>query len=100
MVDDCGCSCARSSDVRAEKCSKMEGCGIVAFLESRRPEAQALLDHLKAMPAADKTAELRKAEAFLGKVLSAPADAPKEDPCLKVGDALIALESCSVGTFY
>jgi hypothetical protein len=47
-----------------------------------------------------KSAELKKAEGFLELVLRNPDQALAEDPCLSVGDLLIALESLGTPTFF
>jgi hypothetical protein len=105
LITDSGCACGKLNSLREEKCSKVpQQCGIVNFLESRRTQAEAILVRLRRLRAgkngSEKTPELTKAQAFLEKVIKNPADARKENPCLAVGDAVIALESCGVGTFY
>ncbi len=54
------------------------------------------------LPAKRKTPELAKAEGFLRKVVNAAnlENIQEEEPCLAVGDLLIALESEGIPDFY
>ena len=47
-----------------------------------------------------KTAELLRIEAFLSGVQDDPEAATAKDPCLTVGDLIIALESLGTTAFY
>ena len=114
-VEGSGCACAaqpvklRSRRNKADTyefgsdyCSRIpEGkCGIVAFLRENRDAAQAILRHLSALAGDEKTEELKRTEEFLLAVIGTEENAIARDPCLKVGDLLIALESVGVGHFY
>lgn len=88
-------------DFGREKCSEVRpGCGIEAFLRSQAERLRAILTHLQGIPTAQKTDELRDAERFLLTILADPSKAPSENPCLKVGDLIIALESACVPVFF
>ncbi len=106
-----GCACSKfpvierkpykDYDLGKDNCSKVaENCGIAAFLVSRKELASRILDHLRSLDAGRKTEELQRAEQFLETYLESPGDAPKGDPCLKVGDLIIALESSKIPEFY
>jgi hypothetical protein len=111
IVRAAGCACARfpikerkrakDFDFGPEKCSSAGvSCGVVEFLGSRSAEIGRILDELRSIPSEEKTEELRRAEEFIGGFLSDPTSVPSYDPCLKVGDLLIALESVGFDTFY
>jgi hypothetical protein len=111
-VEDSGCACARQPikqrkktadyDFGTDKCSRFKhgDCGIVRFLRERKPVAQRILKHLQTIPEKEKTPELEAASEFLLTVIDKEDSSPDKDPCLKVGDLLIALESASVPIFY
>jgi hypothetical protein len=116
MVDEVreesGCGCARQGvrekagagryDLGQTHCGRLEqgACQVVAFLRSHDDVRRRILAHLRRLPAEKKSAELKSAEAFLQRVERDPEKAPAEDPCLKVGDLLIALESVGTEHFY
>ncbi|OWK45824.1 hypothetical protein FRUB_02155 [Fimbriiglobus ruber] len=116
LVKESGCECGRANvrqvhrrdrliyEVGPEECSKLpEGvCAVGKFSATQRERAKAVLDYLRALPDEKKTNELREIERYLADTESAPEMAGKHDPCLKVGDLLIALESAAAGakTFY
>jgi hypothetical protein len=108
---DTGCACAQQHVVEkvqlrryefgTDKCSqtKAGACGIQKFLASRPELTSKFSQYLRAVPTDKKSAEILKAEKFLTKVIDDPARASKEDPCLTVGDLLIALESAGISHF-
>jgi hypothetical protein len=106
-----GCSCAKFPvtevvpykryDLGPTKCSKTGGtCGITDFLKSRKVECNAILRRLKELAIEKKSKQLQSIERLLEKVLEDPSNAPNLDPCLTVGDLVIALESVGIRTFY
>lgn len=108
-----GCACAHQPilekkpfvryELGTDRCSKVkEKCGIRAFLNAHRELLLRLHDYLAAVPDNDasKTAELKSAQSFIRRYLDAPDGVENEDPCLKVGDLLIALESVGCSTIY
>jgi hypothetical protein len=109
--DSC-CACGRTGvtekkafrkyDLGPDHCSRQEArnCGIVSFLTNCAELRERVLKYLRALPEQEKTAELKNAQAFLEKLTTDLAGARKEDPCLKVGDLLIALESAGIPNFY
>lgn len=108
VIQKSQCGCAQQ-DIRRtgkryhfgeEKCSKINECGIVTFLESRRTQIQEVLSRLDELPAADLTDELTSAAAFIRSFLDAPDQIRNCEPCKTVGDLLIALESVGMPTFY
>ena len=108
---DSGCSCAKFPviekipykryDLGPTKCSKTGGaCGIGDFFKSRETECKAILARLKELPPEKKSTQLKAIETGLEHVLKNPTTAPNLDPCLSVGDLVIALESNGIRTFY
>jgi hypothetical protein len=69
-------------------------------LKDRTAQAQSVYELLKNLPEDQKTDEIRKSEVFLSRVFADPASALTQDPCLTVGDLIIALESAGIPTFY
>src|SRR6266404_9246298 len=112
VIGDAGCACARLpiEEIKRferytlpnNKCSRTlpGACKIREFLEQMRPSVQAIQEALIALPTESKTRELAAIEDFLRKVLSGSFDVRSLDPCLNVGDLLIALESTMARTFY
>lgn len=109
MTSASGCGCARQEvklkkgryDFGTDQCSRLTTpCGIVAFLAEHKAPAQVILAALESLPESQKTAELQRAQRFLQAVVRDGVAAAKEDPCLTVGDLLIALESVGVPHFY
>ena len=106
----CGCATLdvvekvplRNYKLGEEHCSRLAAgrCGVVAFLKGRKVECEKILRRFQALPANQKSAEITNAERFLEQMLKKPDQAAKEDPCLKVGDLLLALESVGITNFY
>jgi hypothetical protein len=110
VFTDSGCACA-IEPVRIDnegrvnlgkaKCSQVASqCGIAAFLGQNSELLNAICRAIDSTSPADMTEELKRTRAFLGRILSDSSDVEKEDPCTKVGDLLIAIESRTVKTFY
>lgn len=109
---DSACACAwvdvvekeslRRYDLGPEKCSRTKpgACGIVQFLSGRQPIWQAILHRLESIPDSNKSSELKNAELFLERLVKDPEKARNDDPCLTVGDVVIALESAGIPFFY
>ncbi len=111
VVWDSGCACAhfpveekisyKRYEFGPDKCSATGGmCGIVEFLKLRQSEMSNVLAHLKQIPEAKKSAELQRAENFIGIILENADGAAEMEPCLTVGDLMIAMESADVPVFY
>jgi hypothetical protein len=112
LRQESSCACARIAvvekvalrkyDLGPKHCSRTRPgeCGVVQFL-AQQPEARAkILQRLRSLPAEMKSAELKRAEKFLEGLSTKLHHAQGEDPCLSVGDLLIALESVGVANFY
>jgi hypothetical protein len=109
---DSGCACARVEVVEKvelrkyvmgpKHCSRIKGagCGIVQFLTGHAEAREKILQKLRSLPAAEKSKELQAAEKFLEFLGRRLQQAGDEDPCLSVGDLLIALESVGIPAFY
>jgi hypothetical protein len=109
---DSACACARAAvvekvplrkyDMGPEHCSRLKpgACGVADFLAKRAEVREQILRHLRGLPDDRKSLELKNAEAFLVRMAKSPARAAQEDPCLKIGDLLIALESAGVQHFF
>ena len=85
------------------KCSKSRGlCQVGTSLGAKLATCRRLHRFLENLPAKRQTAELAKAQGFLRKVVNAAnlENIQEEEPCLAVGDLLIALESEGIPDFY
>jgi hypothetical protein len=112
MVDevreDSNCACARLEitekaklrryEFGTDRCSQTRPgtCGIGQFLAQRLELAGKILGYLQSLPADRKSNEIKNAEKFLSTIAGQTEQAQKQDPCLTVGDLLIALESAGV----
>jgi hypothetical protein len=115
MVDEVrtesSCACARLEVIEREKlrrydfgkerCSltKPGSCGIRQFLAQRQEWVQKILGHLRSLAPDKKSSEVQTAEKFLDKLAAQPDQVEQDDPCLTVGDLLIALESVGISHF-
>lgn len=105
------CACARTEVVEkkklrqyefgTDKCSRtVEGlCGIRQFLVQRKDLANRILNYFRSLSPGMKSNEINAAEIFLDSIIDCPDQAQNEDPCLSVGDLLIALESTETSHF-
>ena len=111
VVRTSGCACSKfpvnerkpykDYDLGTDHCSKAEGnCGIAAFLTENKELASRILAHLQALDTSRMTEELKRAKHFLESFIVRPEDARKADPCLKVGDLIIAMERANFPDFY
>ncbi|MGH9937565.1 MAG: hypothetical protein ACREAM_15055, partial [Blastocatellia bacterium] len=111
VIWDSNCACAhfpveekipyKRYEFGPDKCIATGGsCGIAEFLRLRQQEMSRVLAHLKRIPDAGKSAELRKAETFIEKILENVDKVEEMEPCLTVGDLIIAMESAGVPAFY
>jgi len=111
VVRGSGCGCSKTPvkeripfrryEFGTEKCSEFgSGCGVVEFLRERGERSEAILEYLRALPEARKTDEMRRIEVFLSEVQDDPESAVAKEPCLTVGDLIIALESLGTSIFY
>lgn len=115
MVDevraDSNCTCARSEIIEKEplrryefgkdKCSQTlpGSCGIQPFLAHRQEWVRIILAHLRSLPSDKKSNEIKTAEQFLEKLVARPNQVQQDNPCLTVGDLIIALESVGSSHF-
>ena len=106
-----GCACStqpvverekyRRYDFGEERCSKTRGaCGVIDFLQSKRSEMERVLQYLRSIRPDKKTIELQRSESFIMKVVADCSMATNLDPCLSMGDLMIALESMGIPVFY
>jgi hypothetical protein len=107
-----GCACGRIEvvekvplrkyDVGPKNCSRLKPgqCGIIQFLANSPEARQKILQKLHSLQPGEKTRELQAAEKFLELLNRRLNQATGEDPCLTVGDLLIALESEGVPNFF
>lgn len=110
VLKDSGCACGCASiqakrggatfEFGTEKCSQRGGCGVERFLNDRRDTLLKLLTHLRQIPAEKRTQEISKSIDFLETYCGSAKDARSAQPCLKVGDLLISLESAEIRSFY
>lgn len=108
-----GCACAKQPiierkpfhyDFGSDKCSKYgDRCGVQGFLESNRPLLALIHKTIAELPSEGpdrRTGELARAMEFIGAFLNNPASVSERNPCLEVGDLLIALETVGSATMY
>jgi hypothetical protein len=117
VIRDVECACASYPVVEKKpykryefgpnKCSECDrACGVVPFLVAREDKLVEILERLKGLPNGKKVkadgtrTELGKIENFIAAFLASPATAREMNPCLTVGDLLIALESERIPDFY
>jgi hypothetical protein len=110
LLTDCGCACSKQAIVEKtpyrkyefgpDKCSAVaSSCGIGRFLQGKRTELSKIQAAIQALSDVNRTKELSDAGAFISEVVDGSTDATKADPCMKVGDLLIALESSTMPYF-
>ncbi len=89
-------------DFVGKRCSRTKGlCRIGEALKARERQCRELLEFLEGLPSDRMTPELDRSREFLRTIIDRDfRDVEAEDPCLKVGDLLIALESANVQDFY
>ncbi len=95
-----GCGCGVSTKLGPTKCGVIKTCKINDFIRSRQVQAECILNFLKSATSPTKTAEIQKAEATLDRWLLAGNLPDSDNPCLTVGDLVIALESDGIPAFY
>jgi hypothetical protein len=111
VLSDSGCACAKQAVIEitpykryefgVNKCSALgSSCGIAESLAGKHKELLNIQTAIQATSDVNKTKELRDADAFISRLLSGALDVTLTDPCHKVGDLLIALESRSIPCFY
>lgn len=85
------------------KCSKTKNlCQVKIALEAMTAELKRLLDFLNGLPPNRRTKELESARTFIDGIINQGGitNVHSEDPCLRFGDLLIALESKDIPDFY
>lgn len=106
-----GCACSNQPirerikykryDFGSDDCVKIaDKCGILNFFKTYPDEVRAILALLKSLPASSKSEELKNAEKFIEDYTADPDSIYSMNPCLTVGDLVIALESIGVENFY
>lgn len=81
------------------ECQKAKSCGVLEFLMQSKVARGTLLSYLECVPDNDKSEEIKRAEAFLKKINEGEMSSD-ENPCLRFGDLMIALESIGVSHFF
>jgi len=117
IVRDVGCACAnhpitedkvrKKFDFGPVECRECKDrCGIAAFLASEESRLRDLLERLARLPQSTKTkggrepSELGQIEIFLVELLNNGTDPCSMNPCLTVGDLVIAIESRNIPHVY
>jgi hypothetical protein len=106
-----GCACShypiiekvayKRYDFGPINCSSVSSrCGIDGFFELHIDAVEFILARLRDIAKNKKSAEIIKIEGFLEAVLNSTRSVHSMDPCLTVGDLVIALESAKVEFFY
>lgn len=100
VVKRSGCGCGKLNRIGPRKCSTADNCEIDTFISSLSTETSSLRDFLKSKTVFPKTKEIIKAEQTLDDWLLLGKLPSSTNPCLTVGDMLIALESQGIPAFY
>ncbi len=110
VISSSGCECGRRAirqtasgqfDAGTDRCSIVaDSCGVAEFLNSRQDAVRKIRNHLATIESAGKSGEIRNAEQFLDDTADGTRDVEQGDPCLTVGDLLIAIESVGVPNMY
>lgn len=88
-------------EVGRRRCSQTpQHCGICDFAVLRQEVAVRLVSHLDSLSSTDANPEVKQWLGALRTCLENPRDCRDLDPCLKLGDLFIAMESASVPYMY
>ncbi len=88
-------------DLGRDKCdAHHKACGMAAFLQAHKNDLRKVRAHLSTLDSNEKSDELQRAEAFIALYFNKPEDALRDEPCLRVGDLMIAIESAQIPAFY
>jgi hypothetical protein len=92
-------------DFGPDRCSKTGNkCRIGDFLKNRLDVLAEIAESLAKIPPGKergaKSDELQAAEDFIQSYRNSPETVRSQDPCTRVGDLLLALESASIPNFY
>ena len=108
VIEASGCACGKVAvrqkksgnfDVGEDKCSKLPAeCQINQFFGSNHKAIEKIHEHLTEVGVANCSGELKKTIQLIQQ-LEGEVDLRQENPCLTVGDLVIALESQNVPTF-
>lgn len=109
VIQKSGCACGKVSirfsrgghaDFGSDKCSQMgEMCGICHFVADSSELIHRIQSTLNQVSNDCKTDEIRQSESFLSTAIGDPISVQSLNPCLKSGDAVIAMESNGIPTF-
>jgi hypothetical protein len=110
VIGASGCACGRrpirqksssNFDFGTDRCSKAtEPCGISGFIADRSVAVAKIQDYLSHPDTAHRSNEMDRTAGFLTLIDQGPSDVAQHDPCLTVGDFLIALESVGIPVMY
>jgi len=100
VVKFSGCGCGKLDRIGPKKCTTADNCEVDAFVDRLKTEAKGLREFLKSGTAFPKTKEIIKAEETLDDWLLHGKLPSLTNPCLTVGDLIIALESLGIPAFY
>jgi hypothetical protein len=109
IITDSQCACAKQVIIYRkdepsfglEKCSKISTeCGVLAFLTSSTELMLSIKQEIESLEVSTRSEELKRILQFIVVATEDPASIRKFDPCLTVGDLLIAIESKNIKTFY
>jgi len=84
-----------------KRCSNVKNlCPVMVFFSENRQICKELHDYLQIIPESQQTKEIKESVTFLNEYVQEKIDIREKDPCLTVGDLLIALESNYIPNFY
>ncbi len=109
VVSASGCACGRQPvrqkksgnfDFGSDRCSQVaQSCGIAVFLAERSEAVSQIRDYLSRTVPPSRSAEINRTAEFIESTGDGSA-VEQRDPCLTVGDYLIALESAGIPVMY
>jgi hypothetical protein len=110
VITASGCACGRQAvrpkksgtfDFGSDRCSQVaKSCGISAFLAQRAEAVLEIRQHLTRPDLPHRSAEIDRTAEFIEATDDDASEVEQRDPCLSVGDYLIALESVRIPVMY
>jgi len=110
VISASGCACGRQPvrqkrsgnfDFGTDRCSQIaESCGISRFLAERSEAVSQIREYLSRTDIPRRSEEIDRTVHFMERTRNDASDVEQQNPCLTVGDYLIALESVGVPVMY
>lgn len=110
VIVGAGCACAeypitelepyKRYGLGPEKCGECATCGVEPFLALKVEHVKRMLELLRSVPAKRKSEQIQRTEAALAQIAGGGTGVRDMQPCLKLGDLVIAMESADVPVFF